>query len=93
MKGFSKKYWAKRAEKYDRINWVKNEEFLDTYLNMLPEKVFKKIFRERARPGDGRSNTSSDLRSAKKQIWRDTGSMTQRLRLVIMTILDVFGMD
>ena len=43
MKGFSKKYWAKRAEKYDRINWVKNEEFLDTYLNMLPEKVFKKI--------------------------------------------------
>ena len=43
MKGFSKKYWAKRAEKYDRINWVKNEEFLDTYINMLPEKVFKKI--------------------------------------------------
>ena len=43
MKGFSKKYWAKRAEKYDRINWVKNEEFLDTYLNMLPVKVFKKI--------------------------------------------------
>ena len=42
MKGFSKNYWAKRAEKYDRINWVKNEEFLDTYLNMLPEKVFKK---------------------------------------------------
>ena len=43
MKGFSKKYWAKRAEKYDRINWVKNEEFLDTFINMLPEKVFKKI--------------------------------------------------
>ena len=43
MKRYSKKYWAKRAEKYDRINWVKNEEFLDTYLNMLPEKVFKKI--------------------------------------------------
>ena len=37
------------------------------------EKVFKKIFRERARPGDGRSNTSSDLRSGKNQIWRDTG--------------------
>ena len=36
-------------------------------------KVFKKIFRERAPPGDGRSSTSSDLRSAKNQIWRDTG--------------------
>ena len=56
-------------------------------------KVFKKIFRERARPGDGRSNTSSVVRSAKKQIWRDTGPMTQRLRLVITVILDVFGMD
>ena len=29
-------------------------------------KVFKKIFRERARPGDGRSNTRSVVRSAKK---------------------------
>ena len=43
MKGFSKKYWAKRAEKYDRINWVKNEEIFDTFINMLPKKVFNNI--------------------------------------------------
>ena len=56
-------------------------------------KVFKKIFRERARPGDGRSSTSSVVRSWKSGFCWDTGLITQRLRLVIMAFLDVFGMD
>ena len=56
-------------------------------------KIFKKMFHERAPPGDGRSSTSSVVRSGKNQIWRDTGQITQRFRLVIMAILEVFGMD
>ena len=56
-------------------------------------KVFEKIFHGRAPPGDGRSSTSSVVRSGKNQIWRDTGQITQRFRLVIMAILEVFGMD
>ena len=43
MKRYSKKYWAKRAEKYDRINWVQNEDFMDVFTRMLPEHNFKKI--------------------------------------------------
>ena len=43
MKRYSKKYWAKRAEKYDRINWVQNEDFMDVFTSMLPEHNFKKI--------------------------------------------------
>ena len=43
MKRYSKKYWAKRAEKYDRTNWVKNEDFMDVFTSMLPEHNFKKI--------------------------------------------------
>ena len=43
MKRYSKKYWAKRAEKYDRTNWVQNEDFMDVFTSMLPEHNFKKI--------------------------------------------------
>jgi len=43
LKKYSKKYWAKRAEKYDRINWVQNEDFMDVFTSMLPEHNFKKI--------------------------------------------------
>ena len=43
MKKYSKKYWAKREEKYDRTNWVKNEDFMDVFTSMLPENNFKKI--------------------------------------------------
>ena len=43
MKKYSKKYWAKRAEKYDRTNWVQNEGFIDVFTSMLPEDNFKKI--------------------------------------------------
>ena len=56
-------------------------------------KVFKKIFRERARPGDGRSDLQPTIGSWKSGFCWDTGLITERLRLVIMTILDVFGMD
>ena len=55
-------------------------------------KVFKKIFRERARPGDGRSDLQPAVGSWKSGFCWDTGLITQRLRLVIMAILDVFGM-
>lgn len=43
MKKYSNKYWAKRAEKYDRTNWVQNEDFMDVFTSMLPEDNFKKI--------------------------------------------------
>ena len=43
MKKYSNKYWANRAEKYDRTNWVKNEDFMDVFTSMLPENNFKKI--------------------------------------------------
>ena len=43
MKKYSNKYWSKRAEKYDRTNWVKNEDFMYIFTSMLPENNFKKI--------------------------------------------------
>ena len=55
-------------------------------------KVFKKIFRERARPGDGRSDLQPAVGSWKSGFCWDTGLITPRLRLVIMVILGVFRM-
>ena len=72
------------------IDYDLQEKFWDL---ALYGKVFKKIFRERARPGDGRSSTSSVVRSWKSGFCWDTGPMTQDLRLVIIVILEVFGMD
>ena len=36
------------------------------------------MFRECARPGDGRSDLRPAVRSGKNQIWRDTGPTIQR---------------
>ena len=43
MKNYSKNYWSKRAKKYNKTSWVKNESFIDTFLNMIPNKKFSKI--------------------------------------------------
>ena len=43
MKGFSENYWAKRAKQYNKTNWVKNEDFMDTFLGMLPDKKYDPI--------------------------------------------------
>ena len=43
MKGYSENYWAKRAGQYNKINWVKNEDFIDSFLNMLPRNNFETI--------------------------------------------------
>ncbi|MBT3961421.1 MAG: class I SAM-dependent methyltransferase [Candidatus Marinimicrobia bacterium] len=43
MKGYSEDYWAKRAVQYNKTSWVKNEDFIDAFLGMLPSKSFKSI--------------------------------------------------
>ena len=43
MKGYSENYWAKRAGQYNKTNWVKNEDFIDSFLNMLPRTNFETI--------------------------------------------------
>ena len=43
MKRYSENYWAKRAGQYNKINWVKNEDFIDSFLNMLPRNNFETI--------------------------------------------------
>ncbi|MBC8346019.1 MAG: class I SAM-dependent methyltransferase [Candidatus Marinimicrobia bacterium] len=43
MKGYSENYWAKRAGQYNKTNWVKNEDFIDSFLNMLPRNNFETI--------------------------------------------------
>jgi len=43
MKGYSEDYWAKRAGHYNQTNWVKNEDFIDAFLGMLPDKSFDMI--------------------------------------------------
>ncbi len=43
MKGYSERYWAKRAGHYNQTNWVKNEDFMDAFLGMLPDKSFDSI--------------------------------------------------
>ena len=43
MKGYSENYWANRAVQYNKISWVKNEDFIDAFLQMLPQKSFDSI--------------------------------------------------
>lgn len=35
MKGYGKKYWAKRSQQYNRTNWVENESLITAYLSMI----------------------------------------------------------
>jgi len=43
MENFEEKYWAKRVEHYNKTNWVKNEIFIDSFLDMLPNQKFESI--------------------------------------------------
>jgi hypothetical protein len=46
MKGYSENYWAKRAGQYNKTNWVKNEDFINSFLNMLPRTNFEYVEKE-----------------------------------------------
>ena len=43
MKNYDEKYWAERAGQYNQTNWVKDEDFIDAFLRMLPNKTFNSI--------------------------------------------------
>ena len=43
MKNYSESYLSKRAKKYDKTSWVKNEGFIDAFLDMIPNQTFSKI--------------------------------------------------
>ena len=43
MKNYEENYWAKRADQYDKTNWVKNGAFINMFLGMLPSKSFNSI--------------------------------------------------
>ena len=44
MNNYEEQYWAERAGKYNKTNWVKNEAFIEAFLGMLPQQDFKQIF-------------------------------------------------
>jgi len=43
MKNYSEHYWAKRAQLYNNTNWVKNENFIDAFLDMISNKLYSNI--------------------------------------------------
>ena len=43
MKGFSQKYWAKRAKKYNKTNWVKDDSFINAFLGMISNAKYQNI--------------------------------------------------
>ena len=43
MKNYEEKYWANRSGQYNETSWVKNEDFIDAFLEMLPRKSFDSI--------------------------------------------------
>ncbi|MBT5096480.1 MAG: class I SAM-dependent methyltransferase [Candidatus Marinimicrobia bacterium] len=43
MKNYSENYWAKRAKSYNKTSWVKNESFIDGFLEMIGHKSFSNI--------------------------------------------------
>ena len=43
MKNYSENYWAQRADQYNKSSWVKDEDFIDTFLRMLPLQTFNSI--------------------------------------------------
>ena len=43
MKNYEENYWARRAVQYNKTSWVKNEDFIDAFLGMLPEQFFNSI--------------------------------------------------
>ena len=43
MKNYKEEYWTERAGKYDKTSWVKDEDFIDAFVGMLPSKNFDLI--------------------------------------------------
>ena len=43
MKNYEENYWAKRAGQYNKTSWVKDEDFMDAFLGMLPKQTFNSI--------------------------------------------------
>ena len=43
MKNYEENYWAKRAGQYNETSWVKDEDFIDAFLGMLPKQTFNSI--------------------------------------------------
>ena len=43
MKDYEEKYWTERAGRYNKTSWVKDEDFIDAFLGMLPEQIFNSI--------------------------------------------------
>ena len=43
MKNYQETYWTERARQYDKTSWVKDEDFIDAFLRMLPNKTFNSI--------------------------------------------------
>ena len=43
MKNYAENYWAQRAGQYNKSSWVQDEDFIDTFLKMLPMQTFNSI--------------------------------------------------
>ena len=43
MKNYEENYWSKRSVQYNKTSWVKDEDFIDAFLGMLPDQIFNSI--------------------------------------------------
>ncbi len=43
MEQYEEKYWAERVGAYNKTDWVKNEKFIDSFLDLLPNQKFSSI--------------------------------------------------
>ena len=43
MKDYEENYWAESADLYNKTSWVRDVNFLDAFLGMLPDKTFNSI--------------------------------------------------
>jgi len=43
LKNYKENYWAKRAGQYNKTSWVKDEDFIEAFLGMIPDETFNSI--------------------------------------------------
>ena len=43
MKNYNQEYWAKRVVKYNNTRWVQDRNFIETFLELLPQQTFNSI--------------------------------------------------
>ena len=43
MKNYNQEYWSKRVVVYNNTRWVQDRNFIETFLELLPQQTFNSI--------------------------------------------------